>query len=165
MYNQHNNKKQHLTKQAALKKIQHYCTYQERCHKEVKDKLYLLGLFKNEVEELISSLIEENYLNEERYAKMFAGGHFRMKKWGRVKISTELKYKNVSPYNINIAMKEIDESQYLSVLETLAKKKWDSLKTDQYLIRQTKTKNYLIQKGYELNLVNNIVSSFIKNKK
>ncbi len=88
-----------------------------------------------------------------------------MKKWGRVKISTELKYKNVSPYNIKIAMKEIDENQYLSVLETLAKKKWDSLKADQYIVRQTKTKNYLIQKGYELHLVNNIVSSFIKNKK
>ncbi len=165
MYYQHNNKQQRLTKQAALKKIQRYCVYQERCHKEVKDKLYSLGLYKTEVEELISNLIEENYLNEERFAKQYAGGHFRMKKWGRVKISTELKYKNVSPYNIKIAMKEIDENQYLSVLETLAKKKWDSLKADQYIVRQTKTKNYLIQKGYELHLVNNIVSSFIKNKK
>ncbi|HEV8079593.1 MAG TPA: hypothetical protein VGP43_02700 [Chitinophagaceae bacterium] len=75
-----------LTKEQALPKIKLYCAYQERCHKEVKEKLYSLGLYKKDVEQLISQMIEENYLNEERFAIQYAGGKFRMNKWGRIKI-------------------------------------------------------------------------------
>ena len=91
---------QSFTPQQALQKIKHYCAYQERCHSEVKEKLYGVGLRKNEVDEIISTLIEENYLNEERFAIQFAGGHFRIKNWGRVKIKYELKQKQVSDYCI-----------------------------------------------------------------
>src|SRR6187401_2447386 len=90
----------------ALQKIKHYCAYQERSHYEVKEKLYSFGLYKNEVELLLSQLVEENYLNEERYAIAFAGGKFRIKQWGRVKIKYELKQKQVSEYSIKKALKQ-----------------------------------------------------------
>src|SRR6476661_294647 len=106
-----------LTKGDALKKIKSFCSYQERSHKEVKDKLYSYGLYKVETEEIISTLIEENYLNEERFAKQFAGGKFRMKQWGRKKIIYELQQKQVNKVNIKTALKEIDEEQYLSVIK------------------------------------------------
>ena len=94
--------KKYLTKQEALQKAKHYCAYQERCHSEVKEKLYGFGLWKNDVEDLLSTLIEEDYLNEERFAIQFAGGRFRMKQWGRVKIKYELKQKKVSDYLIKL---------------------------------------------------------------
>src|SRR4030081_1027510 len=96
--------KQTLTKDQALQKARQYCAYQERCHKEVKDKLYGYGLHKKEVEESLSQLIEENYLNEERFAIQFAGGRFRMKQWGRVKIRYDLKQRQVSEYCIKKAL-------------------------------------------------------------
>src|SRR3978361_2267429 len=110
-----------LTKEEAFKKIKHYCAYQERCHSEVKDKLYGFGLKKGEVEELISDLIEENYLNEERFARLYTGGKFRVKQWGRKKIEYELKQKGVNKLNIKIALKEIGEEQYILTLEKLAR--------------------------------------------
>jgi hypothetical protein len=88
-------------------KLKHYCGYQDRCHQEVKEKLYSLKLGKASVEMLLSRLIEEDYLNEERYAKAFVRGHFRQKQWGKVKIAYGLKQKRISEYNIKKAMKEI----------------------------------------------------------
>src|SRR5690606_12644137 len=112
----------------ALQKIKHYCAYQERCHNEVKDKLYGFGLHKNEVEKIISTLIEENYLNEERFAIQFAGGHFRTKSWGRVKIKYELKLRQVSDYCIKKALQQIEEEEYLKTLGKLAEVKFNLLK-------------------------------------
>src|SRR5690349_25179864 len=120
--------KKQLTKEQALQKARHYCGYQERSHAEVKEKLYSFGLRQQEVDEILSLLIEENYLNEERFAIQFAGGHFRMKQWGRVKIKYGLKQKRVSEYCIKKAMKEIDDEDYLKTLQRLAEKKWDSVK-------------------------------------
>ena len=97
-------KRASLSLEQALQKLRHYCGYQERCHQEVKEKLYSLGLRKQDVETAIATLIEEDYLNEERFATQFAGGHFRLKQWGRVKIRFELKLKQVSEYNIKKAL-------------------------------------------------------------
>ncbi len=144
--------KKYLTKEQALQKLKHYCAYQERCHSEVKEKLYSLGVWKNEHDEIIASLIEGNYLNEERFAIAFAGGKWRVKQWGRVKIKYELKQKQVSEYCIKKAMKQIDEEDYLKVLEKLAKEKYASLKSEQYLIRKKKVLDYLIGKGFEPSL-------------
>ena len=91
--------KQHLTVEQAFQKGKHFCSYQERCHTEVKEKLYGFGLNKQAVEMLLSRLIEEDYLNEERYAQQFAGGKFRMKQWGRIKIKYELKQKKINDSN------------------------------------------------------------------
>lgn len=145
--------KKPLTKEQALQKLKHYCAYQERCHSEVKEKLYQLGVWKKDHDEIMAALIEENYLNEERFAIAFAGGKFRVKQWGRVKIKYELKQKQVSEYSIKKAMKQIDEEEYLSVLNKLAKEKYATLKSEQYLVRKKKTIDYLLAKGFEPEVV------------
>jgi regulatory protein len=146
-----------ISKEMALKKAQHYCAWQERSHKEVKEKLYGFGLFKGEVETLLAQLIEDNYLNEERFAQQFAQGKFRMKKWGRIKIVYELKQKQVSTYNINKGIEIIDETAYENTLQGLAKTKWNSLKNDTAITKKAKTLKYLQQKGYELPLIQQAV--------
>lgn len=154
--------KKHLTKEQAIQKLRQFCAYQERSHSEVKQKLYDLGVWKSEHDEIIASLIEDDYLNEERFAKAFVGGKYRMKDWGRKKIYYGLKEKGISDYLIKKAMKEIEEEGYLKTLQTLAEKKYESLKGEQYLVRKKKTMDYLLQKGYEPNLVTGIVNSFGK---
>lgn len=147
--------RKYLTKEQALQKAKHYCAYQERCHSEVKEKLYSLGLWKKDVEEIISQLIEENYLNEERYTIAFAGGKFRMKHWGRIKIKYELQQKKISAYCINKAMKEISEEDYQKTFSKLAKIKWSTLKSEKNIfIKKRKTQDYLMQKGFEYELIN-----------
>ena len=146
-----------LSKEEALKKIKNYCTYQERCHTEVKEKLYGFGLFKAETEEIMANLIEDNYLNEERFAKQFAGGKFRIKQWGRKKILYELKQKGVNKLNIKIGLKDINEDEYLAVLQKLAEKKWNALAGEQNLARHGKTNAYLLQKGYEQDLIGKVL--------
>ncbi|MBL0131406.1 MAG: RecX family transcriptional regulator [Chitinophagaceae bacterium] len=148
--------KQH-SKEQALQKLKHYCAYQERCHSEVKEKLYNLGVWKKEHDEIISTLIEENYLNEERFAIAFAGGKFRVKQWGRVKIKYELKQKGVSEYCIKKALKQIGEEDYLKLLKELTEKKQASLKGEQYLIRKKKTMDYLMGRGFEAELVRSVM--------
>jgi regulatory protein len=151
-----------FTPEQAFAKVKHYCAYQERSHAEVKEKLYSFRLRKVDVETILSRLIEENYLNEARFAKQFTGGKFRMKQWGRVKIIYELKQKKVSPYNIKEALAEIDEEEYKRVLKKLAEAKWNSLKKDQHIIRHSKTQQYLLQKGYEPYLVKEAISAIRK---
>jgi len=145
--------KKYLTKEQALQKLKHYCAYQERCHNDVKEKLYQLGVWKKEHDEIIATLIEENYLNEERFAIAFAGGKFRINQWGRVKIKYALKQKQVSDYCIKKALKQIIEEDYLRLLSKLAKEKYAALKSEQYLVRKKKTMDYLIGRGYEMDLV------------
>jgi regulatory protein len=152
--------KKYLTKEQAYQKLKHYCGYQERSHTEVKEKAWSFGLRKADVEELTSKLIEEDCLNEERFAKLFAGGKFRMKQWGRVKINYELKQKRISEYCISKAIKEIDETAYLDTLSKLAKKKWGSIKGSgvNLFVKLAKTRNYLLQKGYEPGLIANVLN-------
>ena len=153
---------QRLTKEKAWQKIKHYCAYQERSHSEVKNKLYEFGLYKSEVEEMLSKAIEEDYLNEERFAELFAGGKFRMKSWGKVKIVYELRQKGVSPYNINRALKAIPDEDYRKSLRKLAETKWQQLDGEQPIVRQAKAISYLMQKGYELPLIQQTIQSIRK---
>jgi len=148
-------RKQQLTKEQALQKLRHYCAYQERCHAEVKEKLYSFGLRKQMVEESIAQLIEEDYLNEERFAIQFAGGKFRMKQWGRVKIKHALLQKQVSTYCINKAMKELNAEDYDKTLHKLARQKWDTVTGEGVngFVKMAKTTDYLLQKGFEPELV------------
>lgn len=148
-----------LTKEQALQKAKHYCAYQERSHKEVRNKLYEFGLYKNEVEELIATLIEEDYLNEERFALAIVKGKFNINKWGKIKIKQALTEKQVSPYNIKKAMQAIDEDEYLRLLEKLAKEKWRLIKDSNPYIKKQKLKLYLLQKGFESNLVLDVITS------
>lgn len=148
--------KKSLTREQALQKLKHYCAYQERCHQDVKEKLYSLGVWKQDQDEIMATLIEENYLNEERFAIAFAGGKFRIKGWGRVKIKYELKQKQVSDYCIKKALKQIDEDEYQTQLQKTAVDKYNALKGEQYLIRKKKTMDYLIVRGFESQLVNGL---------
>jgi regulatory protein len=144
-----------FTKEQAYQKLRQYCAYQDRCHGEVKTKAYSLGIRKTGVDELTAKLIEEGCLNEERFAKNFAGGKFRIKQWGRIKIRAELKKKQVSNYCITADMEEIDDSKYKEVLHRMAVKKWNTIKGTgtNLFVKMTKTRNYLLQRGYEANLV------------
>lgn len=155
-------KSKSMTKEQAIQKLKHYCTYQERSHMEVKQKLYTLRVPKSMHDEILGSLIEDDYLNEERFAKQYAGGKWRMKKWGRNKIIQKLREKHISPYVVNAALKEIDEDEYLEVLKNEAGEKYRLLKHEQYLIRRKKTADYLLQKGFEADLVNSIIKSVIQ---
>jgi regulatory protein len=155
--------KKYLNREQALQKAKHYCSYQERCQSEVKEKLYSLGLYKQQVEECLSQLIEENYLNEERFAQQFAGGKFRMKQWGRVKIKYELKQKQISEYCIKKGLKEIDESDYTAALKKLAREKWTAVKSEKNIFTKLrKTQDYLLQKGYEQELIRQILQTLQK---
>lgn len=134
--------------EAASRKIKHFCAYQERCHSEVKDKLYGFGLYPKEVEEILSNLIEEGYLNEERFAIAYAGGKFRMNKWGKNKIISELKKKRVSPYCIKKGISYIDEDAYMITITKLYTAKMKTFKSASAL-NTKKAIHYLLGKGYD----------------
>ncbi|MFN2458440.1 MAG: regulatory protein RecX [Chitinophagaceae bacterium] len=156
--------KQQLTQEQGLQKLRYYCGYQERSHYEVQQKLWELRINKSYHDAIISALIEEDYLNEERFAIHFAGGKFRMNEWGKKKIYYALKEKRVSDYCIQKALKAIDEDDYERKLRELAEKKYNSLSRDQYLVRKKKTIDYLLQKGFETDLANTVVNEIIKNE-
>ncbi len=147
--------KKYLTKEQAHQKAKQYCAYQERSHYEVEQKLYELGIRKADQGEIISSLIEEDYLNEERFALQFAGGKFRMNEWGKKKIMYALKEKRVSEFSIKKALKSIDEEAYHKTLRELIEKKYELLIDEQHLIRKRKTIDFMVQKGFEFDLINN----------
>ena len=144
-----------------MQKLKHYCGYQERCHSEVREKLYQLGVWKKDHDEITAALIEQGYLNEERFAIAFAGGRFRQKEWGRIKIKYELKQKQVSDYSIKKALKQINEEEYSKVLKKLAEEKYAALKNEQWMVRKKKTMDYLMQRGFEGELVKRLLE---KNK-
>ncbi|MGZ3838982.1 MAG: regulatory protein RecX [Flavisolibacter sp.] len=142
-----------LTTEQALQKLRQYCAYQERSHYEVQQKLYELGMRRADHDAILATLIEEDYLNEERFAMQYVGGKFRMKDWGRKKIYYALREKKVSEYSIKKALSQIDEEAYAAVLQELAEKKYESLAKETPLLRKRKTMDYLLQKGYESELV------------
>lgn len=148
-----------LTPDQALQKARHYCAYQERCHSEVKEKLYGFGLHKADVETLLSQLIEEKYLNEERFAIQFAGGRFRMKQWGRVKIRYELRQRQISEYCIKKGLAAIDEEAYDETLQKLFDEKLRALRSEKNIfIRKKKIQSFLVQKGYETELIRELLA-------
>jgi regulatory protein len=143
----------------ALQKAKHYCAYQERCHSEVRDKLYSFKLHRNEVEQLLTQLIEEDYLNEERFAIAYAGGKFRIKSWGKEKIKYALKQKQVSDYCIRKGLGLISNIDYNKTFFLVADKKLKSLKSEKNIfIKKRKMKDYLQQKGFEIKLINDYLA-------
>lgn len=146
-------------KKSAKVKIEQYCAYQERSQQEVRDKLYDMGLHQKEVEELISELVVDNFLNEERFAITYARGKFRIKHWGKIKIKQSLKLKRVSDYCIKKALKEIDGDEYLEVLKKVMIKKSEKIKDKDPYIRKNKIAQYLASRGFEQDLIWDILSS------
>lgn len=141
----------------ARSKIENYCAYQERCHSEVREKLYSYGLNSSDVEQLIAELIKSDFVNEERFAKAFAGGKFRTKQWGRVKIKIELKRRQVSDYCIKQGLKEIKPEEYESALKKLFDSKTKHLKGKISLVEKQKIIRFLTSKGYEFEHINTLL--------
>ncbi len=151
-----------ITVTEAISKMERYCAYQERCHHDVEDKLKTMKLIPEAKEKIILHLLEHNFLNEERFAKAFARGKFNIKKWGKQRITRELKYRKVSDYNIKTALKEISEEDYLSTFHELAEKKFtNTIETDPSKKRK-KITNYLLYRGWETHLVYEKINELIK---
>ena len=142
-----------MTVEEAIKRIENYCAYQERCHKEVVEKLISFGMIPQARDHILAHLIQENYLNEERFAKSFARGKFRSKKWRKKRIVYELKFRNISKFNIQSALKEISENDYLATLDALAKKRLGEIKETHPQKKKKKLADYLLYRGWESNLV------------
>jgi len=139
-----------------------YCAYQERCHQECKQKMYSWFMYGTDVNQILSQLIEEGFLNEERYAKALAGGKFRQKGWGKKKIENTLKQKGISGYLINSSMKEIDGQDYIKKLKELLLKKKLTLKPENTMIQKQKLGRFAISKGYEGDMVWGMVNEMFK---
>lgn len=137
----------------AIEKAMKYCAYQERCQQEVRQKLRSFQLTSDQREEVISELIEQNFLNEERFSEAFARGKFRMKKWGKKKITLALKQKEISDYCIKKGLKQIDDSEYLEVLYQVTEKAFSKYSGIQNYQQVAKTAQYVIGRGFEPHLV------------
>lgn len=126
-----------------------YCAYQDRCHKEVEDKLRAYDLIPEAREMILLHLLEEGFLNEERFARSFARGKFRIKKWGRKRIEMELGARDISAYNIKQGLSEIDPKDYDDALYDLAYKKFDQTPEKHPLKKRKKVADYLLRRGFE----------------
>ncbi|MDQ8011047.1 MAG: regulatory protein RecX [Flavobacterium nitrogenifigens] len=142
-----------FTIKEALQKLEHFCAYQERCHDEVVAKLYSLKMTGDEIDSIVVQLIEGNFLNETRFACSFARGKHRIKHWGKIRITNELKARNISTTNITLALKEISAEEYYETFENLAEKCWNSISETNILKKRKKFCDYLLRRGYESNLV------------
>ncbi len=142
----------HTVKEATAK-LMAYCAYQERCHQEVEEKLIALRMIPEARAQIINTLLQEDFLNEERFARTFVRGKFRIKKWGRLRIKRELKKRNISAYNIKYGMTEINEEEYQQNLDDLFQKRLNSITEKNFYKRKKKVADYLLYRGYESNLV------------
>ncbi|WP_295981996.1 regulatory protein RecX [uncultured Algibacter sp.] len=145
--------KKTYTVQEATRKLEHYCAYQERCHKEVRQKLISMHMIPEAIDVIIVHLLEHNFLNEERFAKTFVRGKFRIKAWGRRRLSFELKKKDIGKVNLNQALAEIDNVEYIELFNTLAEKKANSITETNIYKKKKKLIDYLLYRGWETHLV------------
>ena len=152
-----------LTVSEAQKKLEYYCAYQERCHLEVSTKLDNLGIIPTAQELIITHLIEENYLNETRFAQSFARGKFRVKKWGKNRIVRELKLRQISSYNIKIALQEIAEEDYSQTLTEIAEKFWQTNAHRSPILRKKKVMDALRYRGWENKLIYDTMVALVNN--
>ncbi|MFN3530077.1 MAG: regulatory protein RecX [Bacteroidia bacterium] len=134
---------------SPLEKLKHYCAWQERCHSEVKAKLEQLKVPWQEHDAIIAALIAENFLNEERFSRLFARSKMHQKQWGKQKIVQALKAKRVSDYCIRMALKELESEDYAQALEIAARRKWQQLAAESPFSRRNKLARYLMAKGFE----------------
>jgi regulatory protein len=137
----------------AIQKIENFCAYQERCHEEVVAKLHLMKMDSDEIDQIMVHLIAEKFLNEERYACSFARGKHRIKHWGKIRITNELKFKNISQTLINTALKEISIEEYLDTFHILAERHWESIRETTTLKKRKKFCDYMLRRGFESNLI------------
>lgn len=145
--------KDFFTIKQATQKLEHYCAYQDRCHEEVIQKLRSMKMDQDEIDQIIVQLIADNFLNEERFACSYARGKHRIKHWGKIRIVNELKFRKISQYNINLALKEITTEEYEATFHNLAEQNWESIRESNPLKKRKKFCDYVLRKGFESNLV------------
>lgn len=160
-FNQSNNKKTPLDYKSALLKAADFCAYQERSQQEVRDRLYSYGLHQDEVEEALSELIVQGFINEERFAKAYAGGKFRMKGWGKRKIIEGLKHHRISEYCLKKGLAEIDDEAYYQTLLAHASKKYHRLNEKSDYLLKGKLTQHLISKGFEYDLIKEAIEEVL----
>lgn len=141
------------TVEEATRKLEYFCSYQDRCHDEVLQKLKSLRMIPQAIDHIMAHLIQHNFLNEERFACSFARGKWRIKHWGKRRIVQELKLRGISKYNIDKALKEINEDDYIQNFDTLAQEQWDKTRETSILKKKKKVADFLLRKGYETHLV------------
>ena len=159
------NFKQHVktyTVDEAQIALERYCVYQDRCHQEVLEKLAKMNMISEAQELIVIHLIQHDYLNEERFAKSFTRGKFNQKKWGKIKISNQLKFKRVSAINIKTALNDIDDDDYLETLKNLTEKKLTHIKAKNVFEKRKKIMSFLQSKGYEFALILQIMDEVLK---
>lgn len=155
------NQKSFTVKEATLKLMQ-FCAYRDRSQKEVEDKLKEMRMIPEACEQIIIRLMQDDFLNEERFARSFVRGKFRIKKWGRIKIKKELNFRGISTPIIKLALTEIDEQEYRGTLEELAQKKSNLIKESNTFKKRKKLYDYLLQKGYEGHMIHDIIDPVIR---
>lgn len=153
------------TVEEAKRKLERYCIYQDRCHKEIEQKLYEMRMITEACEVIILHLMEHDFLNEERFSKSFARGKFRIKQWGKQRIIRELKQKQISEYNIETALKEIDVEEYFNTLHQLTQKKWETIPEKNIYKKRKKVIDFLMRKGFESNLIYEEINQAMANDK
>ncbi|QNJ97270.1 regulatory protein RecX [Constantimarinum furrinae] len=142
------------TVEEAKRRMERYCVYQERCHKEVNQKLRDMRMIPEAIDIVIHHLLQHDFLNESRFSQAFARGKFRTKKWGKKRIIQELKFRNISQYNIKLALKEITDPEYFNTFHSLAEKRFASLTSEKDLQKKRKKlADYLLYRGWESHLV------------
>lgn len=149
------------TLEEAKRALEHYCVYQDRCHKEVEEKLSKMRLIPEVIEIVISHLIAENFLNETRFAQSYARGKFRIKKWGKLRITRELKARHITEYNIKKALKEIEPSEYIATLESLIEKKIASINETDFYKKRKKIIDFLTRQGFEATLIFDMIATYL----
>lgn len=142
-----------LSAKEVLQKLEYYCSYQERCHREVATKLNEFNITIYEKESIIVSLIDNNYLNEERFAMLFSVSKFHQKKWGKIRIKNELKARNISDYLITKALKEISMEEYFQTFELLSEKHWETITEKNATKKRKKFCDFLLRKGWESEMI------------
>ena len=146
----------------ATQKLEYYCSYQDRCHKEVEEKLRSLNMISQASEQIIGHLIEHNFLNEERFACSFARGKHRIKHWGKIRIINELKFRKISKYNIDSALKEISLEEYSTTFHQLSERHWKSIKESNLNKKKKKFCDFLLRKGFESQLIYEKMNDLIR---
>lgn len=145
--------KKTYTVDEALKRMERYCSYQERCHKEVIQKLYSMYMIPEAIDHIVVKLMQDNFLNEERYAKAFVSGKFRIKKWGKQRLTRELKQKDIGKTLITMALQTITDEDYIEAFDALAEKKAETIRETNVLKKRKKLADYLLYRGWESHLV------------
>ncbi|MCG1035405.1 regulatory protein RecX [Polaribacter sargassicola] len=157
--------KKSFTVDEIKRKLEQYCVYQDRCHKEVEQKMREFNLIQEAKELILLSLMQDNFLNEERFAKSFARGKFRIKSWGKQRIIRELKFREISTYNIKTALKEIDEQEYLATIYKITENRNEVLNESNIFKRKKKLIDFLMRKGFENDLIFKTVNDIVTEEK